>query len=110
VICDSVWSGIRTIDVNCNIQGCVICWARDAEMHLAIAAVMPGCTGVYSGQVQAQVQASQGQARVIWTAFQLAWNRSQNVSVLEQSVLYNLPHIKYGAGNGLQNSDVFGSW
>jgi hypothetical protein len=104
-----VWSGIRAIDVACNIQGRVIFWAQDAGMHLARAAVLLGCTVLYGSQVQVQVQvqAAQGHARVIWMVFYLAWNRPQNLFVLEQSSLYNLPHIKYGAGYDLEHSDVF---
>jgi hypothetical protein len=78
---------------------------------------------LYCGQIQ--VQAAQEQAvlyrvvlwsgsgtgstrtgRVIWTVSHLAWNRSQNLLVQEHSALYNLPHIKYNAGNYLlRNSD-----
>lgn len=55
--------------------------------------------------------AAQGQARVIRTVPHLASNQSQNLLVQEQSALsYKLPHIKYCAGNGLQNSDVLHKW
>jgi hypothetical protein len=59
VTSDCVWSGIRAIDDTCSIQERVICWVQDAELRLARAAVLPGCTLLYSGQVQ--VQAAQGQ-------------------------------------------------